>query len=66
MLQKLKASGISLKWAIDLSQPEVNFKPHITIKGQTLADFIFEFTYQLTLEFAKLGRPSKKATSTNY
>ena len=33
VLQKLKASGRLLKWAIELGQFEVNFHPQTTIKG---------------------------------
>ena len=42
MLQKPEAL---LKWAIELGQFDVNFRPRTVIKGQALADFIAKFTY---------------------
>ena len=45
VLQKLEPSGRLLKWAIELGQFDVNFHPKTIIKGQTLVDFITEFTY---------------------
>ena len=45
VLQKPKASGRLLKWAIELGQFDMNYRPQIVIKGQALADFILEFTY---------------------
>ena len=44
VIQKLDASGHLLKWAIELSQFDIKFVPRPAIKGQTLADFIVEFT----------------------
>ena len=43
VLQKPKASGRILKWAIKTSQFDIRYKPRTTIKGQTLADFVVEF-----------------------
>ena len=37
-------SGCLLKWAIELSQFDIEFLPQLAIKGQALADFIAEFT----------------------
>ena len=48
VLQKLKASGRLLKWAIELRQFDVNFCPRMTIKGQALV----EFTYTDIVEVA--------------
>ena len=45
VLQKLEASGHLLKWAVELGQFDIHFRPRTTIKGQALADFITEFTY---------------------
>ena len=50
VLQKPEASGRLLKWAIELGQFDVNFRPRTTIKGQALVDFIVEFTYASTTE----------------
>ena len=44
VLQKPDASGCLLKWAIELSQFDIEFLPQPAIKGQALVDFIAEFT----------------------
>ena len=44
VLRKPDASGRLLKWAIELSQFEIEFQDRPTIKGQALADFITEFS----------------------
>ena len=44
VLQKLDASGHLLKWAIELSQFNIEFTPGTAIKGQALVNFITEFT----------------------
>lgn len=46
VLQKPDTSGL-LKWAIQFSQFEINYRPRISLKGQALADFIVEFSYQV-------------------
>ena len=33
-----------MKWAIELSEFDIRYKPKTIIKGQVLADFIMEFT----------------------
>ena len=33
-----------MKWAIELSEFDIRYKPKIEIKGQVLADFVMEFT----------------------
>ena len=33
-----------MKWAIELSEFDIRYKPKIVIKGQVLADFVMEFT----------------------
>ncbi|KAL5539705.1 hypothetical protein UlMin_045788 [Ulmus minor] len=54
ILQKPDTSGRLAKWSIELGEFDVLFKPRTGIKGQALADFIAEFTYQPTsLESAK-------------
>ena len=44
VLHKPESSGRLVKWAIELSEFDVRFKPRTTIKGQILVDFIAEFT----------------------
>ena len=33
-----------MKWAIELSEFNIRYKPKTAIKGQVLADFVLEFT----------------------
>ena len=44
VLHKPETSGRLMKWAIELSEFDIRYKPKITIKGKILADFIMEFT----------------------
>ena len=44
ILHKLETSGRPIKWAIELSEFNIIYKPRTAIKGQILADFIMEFT----------------------
>ncbi|XP_024018662.1 uncharacterized protein LOC112090784 [Morus notabilis] len=44
VLQKPDTSGRLLKWSIELSQFDINYKPRNAIRGQALADFVAEFT----------------------
>ena len=44
VLHKPETSGRLIKWAIELSEFDIIYKPKTTIKGQVLADFIMEFT----------------------
>ena len=44
VLHKPETSGRLMKWAIELSDFDIRYKPKTTIKGQILADFIMEFT----------------------
>ena len=44
ILHRLETSGRLVKWAIELSEFDIRYKPRTTIKGQVLADFIMEFT----------------------
>ena len=41
---KPETSGTLMKWAIELSEFDIRYKPKTTIKGQVLANFIMEFT----------------------
>ena len=44
VLHKSKTSGRLVKWAIELTEFDIRYKPKTTIKGQVLADFVMEFT----------------------
>ncbi|XP_022848768.1 uncharacterized protein LOC111371087 [Olea europaea var. sylvestris] len=44
VLQKSNASGRLLKWAVELSKFDIVFKTRAVIKGQTLPNFVTEFT----------------------
>ena len=50
VLQEPKASRRFLKWAIELGQFDINYRPQTTINGQASVDFIVEFTYSNTTE----------------
>ena len=45
VLQKPEASGRLAKWAIELREFDIPFKPRTAIKEQALANFVVEFTY---------------------
>ena len=42
VLHKPEVSGRLMKWAIELSEFDVRYKPKTAIKGQVLADFVME------------------------
>ena len=44
VLHKPETSGRLMKWAIELSEFNIKYKPKTTIKVQILADFVMEFT----------------------
>ena len=43
VLHKPETSGRLMKWAIDLSEFDIRYRPKTAIKGQVLADFVMEF-----------------------
>ena len=43
-----------MKWAIELSEFDIRYKPKTAIKGQVLADFIMEFTPAELVEATQL------------
>ena len=43
-MNKLKAAGRMVQWAIKLSQFDIEYHPRTAIKAQALADFITKFT----------------------
>ena len=44
VLHKPETSGRLMKWAIELSEFDIRYKPKTAIKGQALADFVMELT----------------------
>ena len=44
VLHKLETSGRLMKWAIELSEFDIIYKPKTAIKGEVLMDFVMEFT----------------------
>ncbi|XP_074362454.1 uncharacterized protein LOC141702723 [Apium graveolens] len=44
ILHSLKANGRLIKWAIDLREFDIKYKPRTTINAQTLVDFVIECT----------------------
>ena len=52
VLHKPETSGSLMKWAIELSEFDIRYKPKIAIKGQVLADFVMEFTLAELVENA--------------
>ena len=44
VLHKPETSRRLMKWAIELREFEIRYKPKNAIKGQVLADFVMEFT----------------------
>ena len=44
VLHKPETSGRLMKWAIELSEFDIRYRPKTAIKGQVLADFVMEFT----------------------
>lgn len=55
VLQKPDESGKLLKWLVELSQFNVEYKLRTTIKGQALADFIVKFRPRPDREKPKEG-----------
>lgn len=49
VLKKLETSGRLIKWAIELGEFDIHFKPWPFNKGQAVADFISEFTEAIPL-----------------
>lgn len=43
ILNKPNLSDRMLRWSIELSEYNINYKPRATLKGQVLVDFVVEF-----------------------
>ncbi|XP_058103396.1 uncharacterized protein LOC131246956 [Magnolia sinica] len=55
-----ESSGRLTKWAVELSEFDIHYKPQTVIKGQALADFIVEVTVQPTIPIADLAESSDR------
>ena len=55
ILHKPETSGRMIKWAIELSEFDIRYKPRIAVKGQILADFIMESTPAQSTEATQLA-----------
>ena len=53
VLHKPETSGRLMKWATELSEFDIRYRPKIAIKGQVLADFVMEFTSAETAKDAQ-------------
>ena len=53
ILQKPEVSGRLTKWAIELSEFDIEYLPRIAIKAQAVADFVAEFT-EPSMEVARM------------
>ena len=55
ILHKPETSGRLIKWAKELSEFDIRYKPRTAVKGQTLAEFIMEFTPTQSMEATQLA-----------
>ena len=55
VLHRPETSRRLMKWAIELSEFDIRYKPKTVIKGQILADFVMEFT---SAELAEATQPT--------
>ena len=55
ILHKPETSGRLVKWAIELSEFDIRYKPRTAIKEQILENFIMEFTSAKPPETAQLA-----------
>ena len=55
ILHKPETSGRLIKWATELSEFDIKYKPRTAVKGKILADFIIEFTPAQSMEATQLA-----------
>ena len=55
ILHKPETSRRLMKWAIELSEFDIRYKPRIVVKGQVLADFMMEFSPAQSTKAAQLA-----------
>ena len=55
ILHKPETSGRLIKYAIELSEFDIRYKPRTAVKGQILANFILEFTPAQSTEATQLA-----------
>ncbi|KAK1586619.1 hypothetical protein Q3G72_004304 [Acer saccharum] len=60
ILQKPEVSGKLTKWAIELSEFDVEYLPRTAIKGQAVTDFVAEFTKPNMEAARKMVEQTKK------
>ncbi|XP_057789181.1 uncharacterized protein LOC131006011 [Salvia miltiorrhiza] len=53
ILHKPKLSGRLTKWAVELSEYDITYKPRTALKSQVLADFVVDFAPNLTIQADK-------------
>ena len=46
VLHKPEKSGRLMTWAIELGEYDLTYQPRTAVKGQALADFVTEFTWE--------------------
>ncbi|XP_028084862.1 uncharacterized protein LOC114285981 [Camellia sinensis] len=71
LFEKADFTGRILKWAVELGQYDIRFRPRTTVKAQALADFVAEFApgthpvCPIDLVGADLAQPKVLATETS-
>ncbi|XP_057803551.1 uncharacterized protein LOC131018872 [Salvia miltiorrhiza] len=53
ILHKPELSGRLTKWAVELSEYDITYKPRTALKSQVLADFVVDFAPNLTIQVDK-------------
>ncbi|XP_058084023.1 uncharacterized protein LOC131231740 [Magnolia sinica] len=65
VLQRPEVSGQLTRWAIELGEFDIQFRPKTAIKGQAIADFIVEFTTPSAREVSAEGETIAPEPSSN-
>ena len=55
ILQKPDVAGRMVRWAVELSEFDIHYKPKGSIKGQVYADFVVELSLGNAPQEAELG-----------